>query len=148
VNHEDLRRPHQLPPRLAAAAIILSSGLDKTDADEQTATGVHGMAAGTYPFLGRVDPATFTRLLSRTEIALGTALLLPVVPSLLAGAALAGFAGGLLGLYLRTPGMRREGSLRPSQQGIGLSKDVWLLGIGLGLVLDELGHRCSAVNQH
>lgn len=141
-------RPHQLPPRLAAAAIILSSGLDKTDADEQTATGVHGMAAGTYPFLGRVDPATFTRLLSRTEIALGTALLLPVVPSLLAGAALTGFAGGLLGLYLRTPGMRREGSLRPSQQGIGLSKDVWLLGIGLGLVLDELGHRCSAVNQH
>lgn len=50
-------------------------------------------------------------------------------------------AGGLLGLYPKTPGMRREGGLRPSQEGIGISKDVWLLGIGLGLVLDELGRR-------
>ncbi|WP_188195764.1 hypothetical protein [Nonomuraea sp. SYSU D8015] len=132
-------RPHQLPPRLAAAAIILNSGLDKSGADEQAAAGLHGMAAGTYPFLGRMDPVTFTRLLSRAEIALGTALLLPFVPSLLTGAALTGFAGGLLGLYLKTPGMRREGSLRPSPEGIGVSKDIWLLGIGLGLVLDELG---------
>ncbi|MGI5288242.1 hypothetical protein ACQEVF_33575 [Nonomuraea polychroma] len=134
-------RPHQFPPRLAAAAIILSSGLDKTGADDEAAVGLHGMAAGTYPFLGRVDPADFTRLLSRAEIALGTALLLPFVPSLLAGAALTGFAGGLLGLYLKTPGMRREGSLRPSEQGLAISKDIWLLGIGLGLVLEELGHR-------
>ncbi|MFI7699170.1 hypothetical protein [Nonomuraea sp. NPDC049480] len=134
-------RPYQLPPRLAAAAIILNSGIDKSGADEQAAAGLHGMAAGTYPFLGRMDPVTFTRLLSRAEITLGTALLLPFVPSLVAGAALTGFAGGLLGLYLKTPGMRREGSLRPSQEGIGISKDVWLLGIGLGLVLDELGRR-------
>src|SRR5688500_16127741 len=102
-------RPYQLPPRLAAAAIILNSGLDKSGADEQAAAGLHGMAAGTYPFLGRMDPVTFTRLLSRAEITLGTALLLPFVPSLVAGAALTGFAGGLLGLYLKTPGMRREG---------------------------------------
>jgi hypothetical protein len=64
-------RAHQLPPRLAAAAIILNSGLDKLDADEQTAAGVHGMAAGTYPFLARMDPMTFTMLLSRTEVAIG-----------------------------------------------------------------------------
>jgi hypothetical protein len=134
-------RTHQLPPRLAAAAIILSSGLDKTSVDDQGAAGLHGMAARTYPFLGRMDPVTFARLLSRAEIVLGTVLLVPFVPSLLAGAALTGFAGGLLGMYLKTPGMRREGSLRPSQEGIGISKDVWLLGIGLGLVLEELGHR-------
>jgi hypothetical protein len=134
-------RTHQLPPRLAASAIILSSGLDKASADDKAAAGLHGMAAGTYPFLGRMDPADFTRLLSRAEIALGTALMLPFVPSLLAGAALTGFAGGLLGLYLKTPGMRREGSLRPSEQGLAISKDIWLLGIGLGLVLEELGHR-------
>ncbi|MGP3959013.1 hypothetical protein ACTWPT_23680 [Nonomuraea sp. 3N208] len=134
-------RTHQLPPRLAAAAIVLSSGLDKTSVDDQTATGLHGMAAGTYPFLGRMDPVNFARLLSRAEIILGTVLLVPFVPSLLAGAALTGFAGGLLGMYLKTPGMRREGSLRPSPEGISLSKDVWLLGIGLGLMLEELGDR-------
>ena len=64
-----------------------------------------------------------------------------MVPSLAAGAALTAFAGGLVGLYLRTPGMREEGSLRPTQAGIGLAKDVWLLGIGLSLVLEEIGDR-------
>ncbi|MFI9835418.1 hypothetical protein ACIHFD_00185 [Nonomuraea sp. NPDC051941] len=131
-------RPHQLPSRLAAAAVILNSGLSKVHADEQTAAGLHGMAANTYPFLRDMDPVAFTRLLSRSEIALGTALLVPIVPSLVAGAALTGFAAGLVGLYLRTPGMRQEGSLRPSEQGIGLVKDIWLLGIGIGLVLEEL----------
>jgi hypothetical protein len=131
-------RAHQLPPRLAAGAYILNSGLSKAKADPQTATGLHGMAAGAYPFLGKQDPVAFARLLSTAEIAVGTALLVPVVPSLLAGAALTAFAGGLLGLYLKTPGMREEGSLRPSQEGIGLAKDVWLLGIGVGLVVDEL----------
>ncbi|MEV0229765.1 hypothetical protein [Nonomuraea sp. NPDC050786] len=133
-----LARTHQFPARLAAGAVILNSGLGKVDADEQTAAGLHGMASGTYPFLRDMDPVTFARLLSRSEIALGAALLAPFVPSLLAGAALTGFAGGLLGLYLKTPGMRREGSLRPSEQGIGLVKDVWLLGIGLSLVIEEL----------
>ncbi|NUR88421.1 MAG: hypothetical protein HOY71_30400 [Nonomuraea sp.] len=132
-------RPHQLPPRLAAAAIILNSGLGKANADEQTAAGLHGMASGTYPFLRDQDPVTFTRMLSTGELVLGTALVLPFVPSLLVGAGLTAFAAGLLGLYLKTPGMREEGSLRPTQQGIGISKDIWLLGIGLGLVMEELG---------
>ncbi|KAB8189395.1 DoxX family membrane protein [Nonomuraea phyllanthi] len=136
-----LARPHQLPARLAAAAVFLDTGLNKIDADEETAAGLHGMAAGTYPFLRDMDPNTFVRVLSRCEVALGTALLLPFVPSLVAGAALTGFAAGLVGLYLRTPGMRREGSLRPTQQGVPMVKDIWLLGIGLSLVIEELGHR-------
>ncbi|MER7364952.1 hypothetical protein ACI2LC_00580 [Nonomuraea wenchangensis] len=131
-------RAHQLPPRLAAAAIMLHSGADMIGADEERASGLHAMAAGAYPFLGSMEPVPFTRLLSRAELALGAALALPFVPSLLAGAALTGFAGGLVGLYLLTPGMRREGSLRPTQQGLSVAKDVWLLGIGLGLVLEEL----------
>ncbi|TDC86422.1 hypothetical protein E1292_47980 [Nonomuraea deserti] len=133
-----LARPHQLPPRLAAAAIILNSGLSKSGAGEDTAASLHGMASGTYPFLRGMRPATFTRLLSKTEITIGVALLVPLVPSLLAGAALTGFAAGLLGLYFKTPGLRQEGSLRPSEQGIALAKDVWLLGIGLGLVAEEM----------
>ena len=52
----------------------------------------------------------------------------------MAGAGLAAFSGGLLGLYARTPGMRREHSPFPSQQGTALAKDVWMAGIGLGLV--------------
>ncbi|WP_219508330.1 hypothetical protein [Nonomuraea ceibae] len=131
-------RAHQMPPRIAAGAIILNSGLSKAHADEQTAAGVHGMATVPYPFLGKLEPQRFVKLLSKAEIVLGAALLLPVVPSLLAGVALTGFAGGLIGLYLKTPGLRQEGSLRPSQEGIGIVKDIWLLGIGLGLVVEEL----------
>ncbi len=128
---------HHLPGRLAAGLVMLNSGLGKRTADEATAKGLHGMAAGTYPFLRKLDPQRFTRLLSAGEIALGTALLLPVVPTAVAGAGLAAFSAGLVGLYLRTPGMRQEGSLRPTQQGMVLVKDVWMLGIGLGFVLES-----------
>jgi hypothetical protein len=54
----------------------------------------------------------------------------------LAGAALTAFGGGLLSLYVRTPGMRQEGSIRPTQAGTALAKDVWLVGAGLTLLLD------------
>ena len=69
--------------------------------------------------------------------------MLPVVPAGLAGAALTAFALGTLGLYLRTPGLRQEGSLRPTEAGIAISKDIWMVGIGLALVIDELVERTS-----
>ena len=141
-------RPVRLPvkladmaPRVATGAFILNSGLSKRTADEGTAKGLHGMASGAYPVLGRLEPQQFAKLLSAGEITLGAALLAPVVPTALAGAGLAAFAGGLLGLYLRTPGLRKEGSLAPSQQGIGMAKDVWMLGIGVGFVVDALARR-------
>ncbi|GIH91320.1 hypothetical protein ACFFMN_09985 [Planobispora siamensis] len=133
-----LARLHQMPARIAAGAIILNSGLTKASADKETAAQLHGMASGTYPFLKDMDPEDFTRTLSRAEIALGAALMIPVVPSALVGAALTAFSGGLMGLYLKTPGMREEGSLRPTHQGLGVAKDVWLLGIGTSLVLEGL----------
>jgi hypothetical protein len=126
---------------VAAAAIILDSGIGKLSADEETAERLHGFASGTYPFLKKLKPAQFVRMLAVSEIALGTALLVPVVPAALAGAGLTAFSGGLLGLYVRTPGMRKNGSPFPTQQGITLAKDVWLVGIGLGLVLDDLTDR-------
>ncbi|HEY9523014.1 MAG TPA: hypothetical protein VIR33_07230 [Thermopolyspora sp.] len=134
-------RAHQLPVRIITGAYILNSGLSKADADEETAAGLHGMASTAYPVLKDMDPMAFTGMLSKAEIALGLALLLPVVPTVVAGAALTGFAAGLVGLYLRVPGMRREGDLRPTEQGMPLSKDVWLLGIGIGLVAEELCRR-------
>lgn len=54
------------------------------------------------------------------------------------------FSAGLLTLYLKTPGMRQEGSVRPTEQGNGLAKDVWLLGTGLTLLLDDLAARRSS----
>jgi hypothetical protein len=130
-----------LPQRIATGAFILNSGIGKLNADEETAAQLHGFAVGTYPFLAKLKPQDFVKLLGGTEIALGAALLLPVVPSALAGAGLAAFSGGLLGLYVRTPGMRKEGSPLPTQQGIPIAKDVWMLGIGLGLVIDDLTDR-------
>ena len=124
----------EIGPRISAGAFILNSGLGKRGADEQTAAGLHGFASGTYPFLKDVEPRQFVQALSTAEIAVGAALLTPFVPTALAGAVLTGFAGGLLGLYLRTPGMRKEGSLAPTEQGLTIAKDVWLLGIGVGLL--------------
>ena len=46
---------------------------------------------------------------------------------------------GLVGMYARTPALRRPGSIWPSQAGTGVSKDVWMLGIGLGLIAGDLG---------
>ena len=124
----------EIAPRISAGAFILNSGLGKRGADEGTAAGLHGFASGTYPFLKSVDPATFVRALSYSEIAVGAALLTPFVPTAVAGAVLTGFSGGLLGLYLNTPGMRKPGSLAPTEQGLAIAKDSWLLGIGIGLM--------------
>ena len=63
------------------------------------------------------------------------------MPSALAGAGLAAFSGGLLSLYAKTPGMRREGTPFPTEQGIALAKDSWMMGIALGLIIDDLTDR-------
>jgi hypothetical protein len=129
---------HQLPPRLAAGAFILNSGIEKLSADDEAAGKLHGFATGTYPFLGKLKAKAFTRALAVTEITLGVALIIPVVPSVLVGGGLAAFSSGLLGLYVRTPGMRKPGTPLPTENGVPMVKDAWLLGIGLGLVIDEL----------
>lgn len=126
------------PLRIAAGAYILNSGITKLDSDDDASKMIHGMAAGTYPVLHKVQHKQFSRALAIGEVALGGALLTPLIPAGLAGLGLAGFAGGLLGLYWRTPGMHEEGSPRPTQQGTALAKDVWMLGIGTSLVIDAV----------
>jgi hypothetical protein len=125
-----------LPSRLATGGYILHAGLDKWKGTEATAQGVHGMASGAYPLLAAIEPKTFLKMLAAGEIGIGAALLIPGVSNRLAGLALTGFAGGLLGMYLRTPALHKEGSIWPTQAGTGVSKDVWMLGIGLSLVAD------------
>lgn len=131
----------EVPLRVSAGAFILNSGLAKLRADDAAAKQTHGFAAGAYPALHRLDSRLFVGALAAGEIALGTALLVPVVPSALVGAGLTAFSGALLGLYLRTPGLRQEGSLRPTDQGIPIAKDVWLLAIGLAFVVDDVRDR-------
>jgi hypothetical protein len=126
-----------IPLRVATGAYILNSGLSKRGLEGQPAEGMHAMAAGAIPAVKNIPPDRFAQLLSAGEIALGGALLAPFVSSRIAGAALAGFSAGLIQLYLKTPGMRQEGSIKPTQDGIGLAKDVWLLGAGLTLLLDR-----------
>jgi hypothetical protein len=132
------KKARQLPLRLAAGSFVINSGLSMWGADEMTAKHLKGFAAGAYPFLAKLNPQLFVSALSVSEVVIGAAVLLPFVPAGVAGAALTAFSGGLIGLYLRTPGMRQEGSLRPTEQGITLAKDVWLAAIGASMVLDDL----------
>jgi hypothetical protein len=127
-----------LPLRAAAGALILHSGLIKRNPDPQTAGGIHGMASTAYPVLADQDPQRFTSALSTGEVALGGALLAPFVPTKALAAPLTGFAAGLMGIYAKVPGLRQENSVRPTQDGTGIAKDVWLLAIGLSFVLDGL----------
>ena len=129
------------PVRLATGAFILDSGLRKwpSEGNDDLEKELYSTATTAYPRLLQVDSATFRRLLAGSEISLGAALLLPVVPAGWAGAALGAFSSGLLGLYLRLPGMRRTGSLRPSGDGLALAKDAWLAAIAAALMMDAAG---------
>ncbi len=128
-----------LPLRVATGAFILNAGTGKRSADGQTAASLRDFAAVAFPFFKQVPADQFAKGLSSAEIALGAALLNPVVPPLLAGGALTAFSGGLLRMYWKSPAMHEEGSVRPTQQGTAIAKDVWMLGIGLSLVIDALG---------
>lgn len=132
------------PLRLATGAFILNSGINKwKTGDEEVHKNIHAMASNAYPQLEPVDAKTFTKSLAGAEIALGTALLTPFISPAMAGAALTAFSGGLVGLYVRTPGMRENGSLRPSQNGTAIAKDVWMLGIGTALLVDAVTSRAK-----
>ncbi len=129
-----------LPVRLATGLFILNEGLTKQrEADEQRAQMLHGTAAKAFPQVEDMEAEQFVKLLSTTEVTLGAALVaVPVVPPILAGLGLLAFSGGLNRLYLKVPGLRRDGSVRPTQQGVPLAKDVWMTAIGAALVLDSI----------
>ena len=125
----------QIPLRATTGAFILNAGIGKLGADEGTAQFLHGAAASTYPSLFKdMEPTKFARLLAISEIGVGTALLAPMVPATVAGAALTGFGASLIGMYLKTPSMTLDDGIRPSQEGTAVAKDVWLVGAGLTLL--------------
>ena len=128
-------RLRAIPQRLATGAYILHSGIEKLGANPERASALHGLAVGAYPNLQDLSPERFVRLLGLAEIAVGAALLVPMVGDRLAGAALTAFSGALVLMYWRSPSLRRPGSVWPTPAGLAISKDVWMLGIGLGLVV-------------
>ena len=121
--------------RLFPGLLFLNSGLGKRNLDAETAAGMQGFASAGIPAVSKLDPKTFGKMLSAGEIATGAALLAPVVPNRVAGAALTAFGAGFMSMYLRAPGQRQEGSLAPTQDGMSLAKDSWLLGLGAALLL-------------
>ena len=121
--------------RLFPGLLFLNSGLGKRNLDAETAAGMQGFASAGIPAVSKLDPKTFGKLLSAGEIATGAALLAPVLPNRVAGAALTAFGAGFMSMYLRAPGQRQEGSLAPTEDGMSLAKDSWLLGIGAALLL-------------
>src|SRR6266498_1058154 len=114
-----------IPVRLATGLFILNEGLTKQkELDAERAEALHGTAAQAFPQVEEMEAEQFAKLLSTAEVSLGTALV--------------AFSGGLNRLYLKLPGVRREGSVRPTQQGVPLAKDVWMTAIGAALVLDSI----------
>ncbi len=127
--------------RLVSGAYILNSGINKLRLDEESAAGLQQMASNGVPQLGNMEPAAFGKAVSATEISLGSALLLPLVPSRLAGLGLAGFSGVMLSMYLRTPGLTESDGIRPTAEGGTLAKDVWLAGIAVALIFGRRSYR-------
>jgi hypothetical protein len=134
-------KPSHMPMRLTTGGYILNAGVDLLDAGAQGAEEIHSTAAEAFPVLDSVDPRTFTTALAASEIALGSALVTPLVPSRYAGAGLAMFAAGLLAVYVRTPRMHRPQSIRPTHEGRSLAKDAWMMGIALTLLADRGSRR-------
>jgi hypothetical protein len=130
-----------IPPRVATGAFIAHTGWEKWHGSPEQAAGVHGMASNAFPVFKNMRSTDFLRMLSVGEVATGAVLLAPFVPTAVAGAALTGFSGALLTMYLRTPALHKRGSIWPTPQGVPVSKDVWMLGIGLGLLVDAATSR-------
>lgn len=124
-----------IPTRVATGAFILNSGYEKWHGGPEQAAGVQQMAAGAFPEVEKVKPPTFLKAVAVAEMATGAVLLAPFVSPIRAGVALTAFSGGLVAMYARTPSLRQPNSIWPSEQGIGVAKDSWMLGIGLGLIL-------------
>lgn len=122
--------------RAVPGAFILNSGIGKLSMPPEAAAGLQKAASKGIRPLAELDREQFGRMLAYGEIAVGAALLVPFVPTRVAGAALATFAGGLLAMYFRTPELTEADGIRPSKTGVPIAKDSWLLAIGVALAVD------------
>ncbi|ALE93469.1 hypothetical protein AOC05_15975 [Arthrobacter alpinus] len=119
--------------RLVSGAFILNSGIGKLHLEQEHAAGLQAAAARVIPPAGTLEPDKFGKLLSASEIGIGTLILLPFVPTRLAGLVLGMFSGGLVATYLKSPGMTKEDGILPTPAGTAMAKDFWLAGIAVAL---------------
>lgn len=125
--------------RTTAGAFILNSGLGKAKMDEGTYGYLKGMASTGVPQVNKLSDKQFGQALTAAEIALGAALLCPIVPAKVAGLGLAGFGAGMLTMYFKNDDMTLEDGIRPSQEGTALAKDIFLVSSGLALITSRKG---------
>lgn len=123
--------------RLTTGAYIINSGVSKLSLDEERAAALQDMAANAVPQVKQLPAATFGKALAASEIALGSALVLPFVPTKLAALGLTAFGTGLVAVYAKTPGLTKADGVRPTQAGVAMAKDSWLAAIGFALLLDR-----------
>jgi len=111
-------------------------GGENWHATEERAQALQGAAARAFPFLASIPPATFGKLPAGTEIAPAPPCCCRWCQTGWPVPALTAFSGSLLAMYLRTPAMHKPGERLAAPAGVAVSKDVWMLGIGLGLIAD------------
>lgn len=121
--------------RGVTGAWILNSGIGKISADTEHATALRDMAATGIPQFADLTPQQFKKLIIAAELGVGAALLAPFVPTRVAGAALSGFAAGLLTMYFRNSSLTQSDGVRWTPEGTPLAKDLWLAAIGANLVI-------------
>ena len=130
-----------VPTRLATGAYILHAGWGKWHGNEEQAAGAQGMASGAFPMFNTMNATDFLKMLSVGEMAVGAALLAPVVPPRDRRGSvdrLRGSAGDHVPAHRQLAQARQH--LADSARH-RVSKDVWMLAIGLGLILDEIRSR-------
>ncbi|MDO5663128.1 MAG: hypothetical protein Q4G40_10560 [Brachybacterium sp.] len=127
--------------RAVPGAFILNSGIGKIGMPADAAKGLQEMAAQGVPAVGDMTPEQFGKFLTYGEIAVGAALLTPLVPTRVAGAALGALSAGFIASYFSIPSMTKEDGVRPSDDGTALAKDTWLGAIAVALMLGGAGRK-------
>ena len=120
--------------RGVTGAFVTNTGVGKIGMPAEFSAGVQQAAASGIPALAKLPSDKFGTWLGYAETAVGATLLAPFVSNKVAGAALTAFSGGLLSMYFRNPENTESDGIRPSQEGMALSKDVFMLAIGLALM--------------
>lgn len=123
--------------RGVTGAFVLNSGLGKRNLPTEAAQGLQGFASTGVPQVSKLSPDAFGKFVAYSEIGISAALLTPFVSKRIAGLGLGAFSAGLMSMYFRNPGMTKSDGIRPSQEGMSLSKDIFMLAIAGALVTDK-----------
>ncbi|GAB3941677.1 hypothetical protein [Corynebacterium tapiri] len=127
--------------RVIPGAFILNAGVQKIGMPAEASEGLQEFAATGVPAVKELPKEKFGTIIGWSEAAVGGALLAPFVPNFVAGGALTAFSAGLLSLYFADEENTEDDGIRPTEKGLDLSKNAWLLAIGLGLLTSVGGKK-------